>query len=436
MTLRSALSRVLLGALFTSALSGCSASLDSLGKDDSLPTTLAPVTGPTDYPNAFVTLAKKPNDEVVKKIDKAFRQLFVDGDQATQAIYFEQADEQAVIYDVLHTNVRTEGMGLGMLIAVELDNKDVFDRLWRRAAKDPVKRMLVDSGPAKGYFRSYCGEGIKGEKGTACYDVYGMQMFALALIFAHNRWGSSSAMPYAGDARALLDALQNKELENGGLMEVEDEDHVVESVGSAFDPTTRLVREEPTGAAAGYHRSALEMPAVYELWAQATGNPFWSEAADAARSHLVASADATTGLWPLRSYFDGSPVPDAPTPAFTGQAYRTQLNLAIDALWGTAEPDQTVVADRVLGFFSSQGSGLDQYGASFTLDGTPIDPKPEQALISVNGALAVAASAGVDRSAFVNTVWAQAIPSGDTRYYDGLLYLMSLLVLSGQLRVY
>jgi oligosaccharide reducing-end xylanase len=379
-------------------------------------------------------LAKKQPGDVSKKIDDAFQQLFVDGD-ATEIIYFEQADEGAVIYDFLHGNIRTEGMGLGMLIAVELDKQDVFDRLWRFST-NPKKRIQVDSGPAKGYFKSYCGEGTKGETGTACYDVYGMQMFALALIFAHDRWGSTSTLPYASDALALLDALQNKELENGGLMEVTDEDGVVENVGSAFDPTTHLVREEPTGAAAGYHRSSLEMPAAYELWAQATGNAFWNDAADAARRHLVASADAATGLWPLRSYFDGSPVPDPPAPAFTGQAYRTQLNLAMDALWGTPAPEQTTVADRVLGFFGSQGSALDQYGASFTLDGTPIDPKPEQALISVNGALVVAASPAADRTSFVNTVWAQAIPSGDTRYYDGLLYLMSLLVLSGQLRVY
>ncbi len=96
---------------------------------------------------------------------------------------------------------------------------------------------------------------------------------------------------------------------------------------------------------------------------------------------------------------------------------------------GTAGAAQTGVADRVLDFFTAQGSaskGLDKYGATFTLDGTTIDAKPAQALISVNGALAVASSR-TDRVAFVDAVWAQPIPSGDTRYYDGLLYLMSLL---------
>jgi oligosaccharide reducing-end xylanase len=89
------------------------------------------------------------------------------------------------------------------------------------------------------------------------------------------------------------------------------------------------------------------------------------------------------------------------------------------------------VADRVLGFFA----GIDNYGQTFTTDGTPIDSNPAQALISVNGALTVAAPASTDRAAFVKAVWAQQIPSGDNRYYDGLMYMMSLLIMSGRMQV-
>ena len=417
MTLRRALGCVALGALLAT-LTGCGSTLDSLGSDDELPTTLSPLTKPGSYPNTFATLAGKSERDISTKIDDAFAQLF--GAAAAQTIYYPRGDNLAAIFDVFHGNARTEGMGLAMLIAVELDKRDVFDRIWNYAKE----LQRENSGPSQGYFSSFCGEGPRDDHGTPCLDVYGMQHFVLALIFANNRWQSSGAQPYASDARVLLDVLQNKEVQNGDAMT---------SVVSAFDATTRLVREEPTRAAAGYTRSSLEMPAHYELWGQATGNAFWSEAADAARTHLVAAADGSTGLWPIRSYFDGTPVPDPPEPAFTGQAYRTHLNLAIDALWGMAGADETAVADRVLGFFAAQGT--DKYGGTFTLEGAPIDVNPSQALISVNGALAVASSRP-DRLAFVNAVWAQAIPSDEHRYYDGLLYLMSLLVLSGQLRVF
>ena len=224
------------------------------------------------------------------------------------------------------------------------------------------------------------------------------------------------------DAASLLDLMQNKQEENGG---------VSAGITSVFDPTTQLVREQPAVAEAGYTRSALEIPAMYDLWAQATGNPFWTGAAAAARAHLVAAADMTTGLWPMRSYFDAAPVVGFDT--YSPQGYRTQLNLALDTVLGGATAGEGAEADRLLGFFTTQG--LATYGRTFDLDGTVVDPTHQPALVAANGALAITASRA-NRTDFVNAVWAMPIPSGDTRYYDGILYLLSLLVLSGQYRVY
>jgi oligosaccharide reducing-end xylanase len=40
------------------------------------------------------------------------------------------------------------------------------------------------------------------------------------------------------------------------------------------------------------------------------------------------------------------------------------------------------------------------------------------------------------RKAFVDAVWNQDVVTGFTRYYPGLLHLLALLALSGQLQVY
>jgi len=420
-----ALRSALCSAALASALSGCSATIDSLGSDPSSnggsagtagmpPTTLAPVKAPSIV-NTFNLVLGKSKAAGEEKIERAFEQLFY-GD-ATQVIYNPQGDSQAVIYDALHNDVRTEGIGLAMLITVELGRKDEFDRLWRYS-----KTQKELQGPAEGYFNSSCGE----DTAAPCFDVYGMQLFVLTLMFAHNLWGSTADLPYASDALALLDQLQNKEAHNGG---------VVMGIGSAFEAESHLVREEPTLANAGYTtRSSLEMPAAYWYWGQATGNPFWKAAASASHAHLVKAADADTGLWPMRSYFDGSPVEDSP--GYTQQAYRTQLNLALDALWRSAEADpaQAKLASRVVDFF--YGQGIDTYGRTFTTDGTPIETNRAQALISVNGALAVAAPSYPNRAAFVQAVWDQPIPSGNNRYYEGLLYLTSMLILNGQMLVH
>jgi len=406
-----ALGPALLCATLASTLSGCSGTLDSLGTNSrsnggsgGVSYSLGRVAPPAQYPNAFANLQPPPSEtEITNKLKLAFEQLF-EQSILTQGIYNPQAGDQAVVQDIRHNDVRTEGIGLAMLITVELGQRDYFDPLWRFSKAN----LQLNSGDGQGYFKSNCGEETKG---TPCLDSYGMQQFVLALMLANSRWGTTTAMPYARDALDLLDLLQN-------------------GVGGTFDAETHLVREEPSLDPVNYTRSSLEMPAAYWYWAQATGNPFWKVAADAARKNLVAGSDATsTGLWPIRSNFDGTPVPDSLT--FTAETYRTHLNLALDALWGNANADEARVADRVLGFFA----GIDNYGQTFTTDGTPIDSNPAQALISVNGALTVAAPASTDRAAFVKAVWAQQIPSGDNRYYDGLMYMMSLLIMSGRMQV-
>jgi len=420
MTLRRALASVLFGAAFVSVATGCGGTLDSLSREDGgsvrVPSSLQRVTHSGNYYNAFSELLNQPTSESSKKTEKAFQQLFHSPNEGEYIYYEGRAPNQYLIFDALHNQVRSEGIALAMLISVELDHQTEFDNLWRFSKAQQQEH----SGPAKGYFSSRCGE----DAGTDCYDVYGMQLFALALMLANGRWHSTADMPYESDALALLDAFLNKEVTNGGG---------VNGIGNAFSVQDHLVREEPTLADAGFTtRSSLQMPAAYWYWEKATGMPFWGAAAKASRALLVNAADPNTGLWPMRSYFDGAAV--AGSPGFTQQAYRTQLNMALDALWGTASSDQGELANRLINFFSSEG--IASYGSTFDTDGSPVDTSHAAALVSVNGALSVATPSNANRKAFVQAVWDQPIPTGDYRYYEGLLYLMSMLVLSGQMQVY
>ncbi|HEX2672420.1 MAG TPA: glycosyl hydrolase family 8 [Polyangiaceae bacterium] len=426
MTLRGALRTVLFGAGLAGALSGCSGTtLDSLGTDktgEETPSSLRPVSHSPEYVNVFGTLLGKSDDAIDGKITSAFQQLF--HGTLDQSIFRVDQDGsgRSSIVDFLHNDVRSEGLGLAMLITVELNKKQEFDELWLFTKYAPHKKLFVSSGAAAGYFSSNCGE----DAVEHCYDVYGMQLFALSLMFAHARWHSTADMPYESDALALLDVLKNKEAENGG---------VVAGIGSAFSAESFLVREDPQLADAGFTtRSSLQMPAFYWYWGEATGMPFWSSVEKASRTLLLKAADSTTGLWPMRSYFDATTV--AGSLGYTQQGYRTQLNLGIDALWGTASRDQAEVAGRLANFFGSSISQGVAYGGTFETDGTAMDMNPARALISVNGTLAVSAPSSIYRNALAEAVWDQPIPTGDNRYYEGLMYLMSMLILSGQMQVY
>ena len=84
------------------------------------------------YPDLFRELLAHDSAETRGKIAHAWAQLF-EGDSASERIYYPAGGDMGYVEDVANGDVRTEGMSYGMMIAVQLDRRDVFDRLWRWA---------------------------------------------------------------------------------------------------------------------------------------------------------------------------------------------------------------------------------------------------------------------------------------------------------------
>jgi oligosaccharide reducing-end xylanase len=252
------------------ALTACGSTTDSLG-DTRLPEiTLHPLVGPSTYPNVFHDLLGIPQADITKKVNDAFAQLF-HGDASNAAIFSTVDPDLGVITDVLHGQVRTEGLGYGMLIAVELDKQPEFDRLWRYAIKN-----RLTSGPNIGYFPSFCD--ISLTSSVSCADPFGLEQFTMALLLAHDRWSalSSTTIDYGAAAIDLLNLMRYSELTSGSSATM---------VASTFDPTAHLIFNQPTlPPTSSDTRPSLAMPAYYDLWQQATGDSFWGDAAAAARS--------------------------------------------------------------------------------------------------------------------------------------------------------
>lgn len=376
--------------------------------------TLSPRTGPSSYPNVLSEVMGLSESMVSAEIDKVYDQLF-HGDAATEAIYFRAGSDQAYIQDILHGDVRTEGIGFGMMIAVQLDNPSEFDALWRYAEST----LRIKAGPNSGYYGSFCDTS---QLPIECTDAFGHQLMLTALMFAHGRWGSEGDIDYEASALRLLEVMRHKEEENGG---------VVDGVTNMFDPSEQLPLDEPHISSAGVTRPAVVMPAFYELWFQATGDSFWKEAAASGRAYLARTAHPTTGLLPIRSRFDGTPLPG--WDFFAAEGYRAQLNIVLDQLWFSGAPWNVEEANRLLGFFLSQGP---RYGASYSLaGGSPLDPGHVESLVFINGATAAIATLP-ERNAFIGEAWSMATPTDEARYYGGLLKLVALMVLGGEFRVY
>jgi len=395
------------------------AAVSDAGSSDT--TVLHPVMKPASYPKPLQQVLGLSDATVTAKINAVYQQLF-HGTQASQPIYYVSASDPTLAYieDILHGQERTEGQGLGMMIAVELNQQSDFDHLWRFAKA----RMQVLTGPTAGYFNSYCDDADQTGY-SMCLDPFGFEQFVTALIFAHHRWGSAGAVNYQKDALALFHTMKHKVEDNGGTGTTTD----------LFDATTHLPYAFPDTSNATMTRPSIVMPGYYAVWAQADADNTFLDAVTQGRALIQNAAWPTTGLTPIKSYFTGKAVPG--WDMFQPEAYRTQINVVIDQIWTGGTPDNVTLATRLLAFFASSASGgINSYGTSYQLDGTPGGNPIHELSLVVSNAIAAGIATSSNRAQFMSAFWNLATPTGQPRYYTGLLQLWGLMILSGNFQIY
>jgi oligosaccharide reducing-end xylanase len=140
------------------------------------------------YQNLFTELLGKSESQVTARIDSAFQQLFY-GDDSAQRVYYPVEPDKAYLEDILHKDVRTEGMSYGMMIAVQLNKKTEFDRLWNWAKTFMQHR----SEPRKNYFAWHCRTNGAIIDSNAASD--GEEWFVTALHVGEMGKGSSLTEP-------------------------------------------------------------------------------------------------------------------------------------------------------------------------------------------------------------------------------------------------
>lgn len=391
------------------------------------------------YRNLFAETGHSPT-AIQGKIDAAYQQLF-HGDPQSQAVFFSAgrnaSGHLAYVTDWANHDVRTEGMSYGMMIAVQMNKKDDFDALWNW-----TKTYMYAGNPqhpSYGYFFWSCKTDGTPNEETPAPD--GEEYFAMSLLFAANRWGSGKGIyDYKAEAERLLIAMRHREIKSGMTRfgrriegpEVNEQHAMILFVpGVMLQPFT-----DPS-----YH-----LPAFYELWAR-WGPPedsaFWTRAAETSRAFFVKTTNSTTGLSPDYANFDGSPhvtrFPQSGT--FGYDAWRTASNWSVDWSWWRKSSQEQILSNKIQAFFAAQG--LNQYGPLYSLDGRPLSVThgvtPEThatGLVATNAVASLAATDQVRARQFVDALWRVDIPSGHGRYYDGMLYLLSLLHVSGEFRIW
>jgi oligosaccharide reducing-end xylanase len=370
--------------------------------------------------------------EISRKIDAAYRQLF-HGDPQTQSVVFPAGRNSngplAYLTDWNNHDVRTEGMSYGMMIAVQLNKKAEFNALWTWAKT--YMYVSDPNHPSYGYFSWSCKRDGTPNEETAAPD--GEEYFVMSLYFAAGRWGNGKGIyDYKAQADQLLTTMRHREVRTGPTK------FGVRTVGNEVDEASKMIRFVPGVDRGNFTDPSYHLPAFYELWAR-WGPPadraFWAEAADASRVFFVKATNPQTGLVPAYANFDGTPHASRfPLSAiFSYDAWRTASNWSVDWSWWRKAPQEQELSDRIQAFFFSQG--LSTYGDVYTLDGQQRQASHSTGLVATNAVTSLAATNSHAKD-FVNALWVSPVPSGQLRYYDGMLYLLSMLHCSGRFRIW
>jgi oligosaccharide reducing-end xylanase len=191
------------------------------------------------------------------------------------------------------------------------------------------------------------------------------------------------------------------------------------------------------GQVQGFTDPSYHLPHFYQLWAEwaSEDNDYWHQAARVSREFFKTTAHPETGLMPDYANFDGTPKDFGGDghADFRFDAWRTIMNVAVDYAWFGADEWEVEQSNRVLNFFEAQG--MDSYGNQYTLAGEPLSSDRSPGLIAMNAVGALAATTD-NRAQFVEALWQLDPPSGKWRYYDGMLYMLALLHVSGNFQIY
>ena len=372
------------------------------------------------YRNMFAEIGVS-QEEIDRKLEEIIQTFFYGSEE--ERIYHSVGEDMGYLMDTGNYDARTEGMSYGMMMCVQLDMKEEFDRIWKWSKT----YMYMTEGWSEGYFAWSCRtDGTRNADGAA---PDGEEFYAMALFFASHRWGDGEGIfNYSGQAREILRACLHKG-ENGrpGHPMWNRENHQI-----LFVP------------GCDYTDPSYHLPHFYELfalWAYEEDRSFWDRAALESRRYLKNACHAKTGFSAEYAEFDGSPMhrrlpwTDERHDWFYSDAYRTVANIGLDYEWFGKDEGQRAAADRVQKFLieDCRKGSYHIYEVDGRLAGeTALHPVGITAT-TAQGALAASGELAGEWAA---RFWNMPLRTGERRYYDNCLYIFAFLALSGRYRIW
>ena len=312
----------------------------------------------------------------------------------------------------------SEGIGYGMLIAVYMNDQNLFDELWKYEQQWLSQYGLMDW-YIKGDGSMRLGQGAASD---ADEDM------AFALLMADRQWGGSGTLgdSYLNVAKNQIQKIWDHEVHEGKLLKPGDS-------WMLQDPWTLV-------------NVSYFAPSYYRAFATATGNMGWNDVISTSYDTMNASLNdqnknTSNGLVPAWSTSKGEPTgaafDNAPT-NYQSDSCRTPFRIGIDYCINGETRAQTYVA-KTSQFFGAIGASAIVDG--YELDGSPKAQNSSGQSAAFIGPIAVGAMSATTYSSLLeqsytllNQGYAPSAPKNllvGGEYYDGSWTVLSLLMLSG-----
>jgi oligosaccharide reducing-end xylanase len=387
-------------------------------------------------PNLFTELAGKSASEVETKLQTAVNRFFGIGTgepntptrNSGYRCYYELPGDNsmAFIWAADSNDIRSEGQSYGMMIAVQMDLKTEFDKLWR-FAKAKMQYPANTQHQAWKYYFKWQGfpagnDWNFGDTTVPAPD--GDEYFAAALYLADLRWGSNGEINYKQEADNIAAALIHNNPTNDGRHPI-------------IHQQQKMIVFVPFGNSNEFTDPSYHLPAFYEMFAlygPSSDQNTWRELAEISREYLVKSAHSSTGLHPDYATFDGRPTTGNPGDQhdqFRYDAWRVVMNMAMDYAWFSQDPRMKTQVEKYHAFFANYLGPNNVSQSLFSVDGSNASGGSSTALTATLASGAMASDAP-NKTSYVEALWNVPQQEGEYRYYQESVYLLALLNVAGR----
>lgn len=361
---------------------------------------------PQNAPSQYCVLPSAYDNADVQAAYDLWKETVVTSEGASGFLRVRKPDSGTQIDSTV-----SEGIGYGMLLAVYMDDQEVFDGIWKYEQLYENDNGLMD------WEVNAAGDVI----GTGA-ALDGDEDMAWALIMADRQWGGQGTLDdtYLNYAIGLIHAMWDHEI-----------DHTRNDMPLPGDTWGNVDVNNISYFAPAYYRVFGQVADMEDEWNRVVETCY-----DIIEASLnSASQNEDNGLVPAWSNQAGTPVEaygGAPL-HYQNDSTRTPFRVGQDYCY-FGEPRALAYIQKTTNFFT--GVGVDNIVDGYELDGTPRPDFGTNGLGSASfvGPAAVGASYSVDNQAFIDEAYAALITqelTAGTIYYQKSWAALSLLMMTG-----